>query len=484
LSFVSYDDAFRGLACEDTLWGRMNGKIDRVYHKRLYGFLWEVPTNKHRSVKHARDGIVSYTTHQGHAYFAHIVYDGNGNVVLSPIVLDTRPRHGDVIPRTGYQGWVKFDCEMQTNNQGIEAEDVVYMTGFGLYPMPDEQLQSVIWHNNHEITFHIPDLSEDKLMVDFLVYANNARSLYNGVKLDGNTWPADSNGVGPDSDCYNWSARLDNIPVIDFEDGEDGEVIFLNYYRYGLIFPQGYDPYNPVPPYFDWKYRTPNPQSNVYPYHASLDYPLWWIDAKFHAWMGDLSERDVRGRIGFFGGATRVCFGHTCTGMTSIGYGNGGQQIYWDNLAHPVQENNPLSHSLKYETVGPPYPPYIAFMDSIVFLAQENTFGIDNIAVSNHVTMGMGALPPSFFNPQTYVGSGYNNESKSYAIQVDETVDSLQVILNWTEADTREMQLGLINPNGETVFDQRSGGPPIMLDPIMADPMPGEWHAKVSVFSS
>jgi len=152
-------------------------------------------------------------------------------------------------------------------------------------------------------------------------------------------------------------------------------------------------------------------------------------------------------------------------------------------VGNPIVEGIPLRHSLGQYRLYPDIQPNQP-IDILEVYAVENTFGIDNLMVNNAYFRGTQQLPPGFDIANRYCGSAHNGESNTYDVNVSEIEDSLQVILNWGAAETLEMHLSLLNPNGETIFSQRSGQPPILLDPILADPLAGEWHAKVSVFSS
>jgi hypothetical protein len=489
LSVLGYDNTICGVAGENIFWQRMNGSRDRVY-SYLWGLI-TARTNKRRSVKHASSGITTYCL----GYTAHLEYGGNGNVVLSPIVLDHRPWHERMI---GDDGWVEFDCEMNTS---IAANQIVRLTGVGLY---GPQLSNVRWafNNNRKIEFDIPDLTGFG-WADFQVHPYNAQSLHNHSHLDGDKNPPGAppgatpprNGEGPNEapggDFYCWTGRVVNLPLITFEGHHDhgdpigGHIMGLHFLDYQQ------------PPYrFIWRYGETIENSHVYPYFVpsqppNPDYPVYWVDGRFAAWIGQVipSPPWIYARVGISDPASEMYLGYSTFGPTIFMLYDSEDPMYPHYIGrfaaggNPVQEGNLLRHSLGQFRLYPNYNPDQS-IDILEIYGVENTFGIDNLMINNHLYGTILLLPPGFGITNGYPGSGYNNESKSYAIQVDETVDSLQVILNWTEADTREMQLGLINPNGETVFDQRSGGPPIMLDPIMADPMPGEWHAKVSVFSS
>ena len=478
LSVMGYDGIIFGTACEDTLWQRMNGTRDRVNRVIHWGFPpWLVPSNKHRATEDAASGIHTICEVSGLWYYANLLCGHNGHVVLSPVVLKHEPKSNEVIGGNRH-GYVEFDCEMDNS---IDPETIVYLTGFGYQINP--WLGHVRWApmNNHKIEFTIPDIPGYG-WADFLVWEDNARSLYNGIKLDGDTWPPGQNGVGPDSDCYGWTSRLINLPLIDFEDGEDGEILTDQYSSmYGVHFDGGYEPGNPNRVY-EWQLRTPNPLSNVYPFHGqtSIQYPVYWVDDALGAWIGDLSGCAIKARISFSALPMGVYLGYTSTGTTIKVYGMGN----WEQCAatYHIYENQPLTHSLREVWLGPPAG---APIDSIIFYNTENRFGIDNMMICNEQTMGMGALPPGFTIIESQYGSGFpGGDPAVYTIQVDATVDSFQVVLNWYSSDNLALQLDLLNPQGESIFMEHNNTPPIITEPVILNPREGEWSAKVSVFSN
>jgi len=494
LSVLGWSNKVCGLSEQDVFWGRMNGTRDRVY-THLFGLI-TAKTNKRRAVKDAVSGIVAVCTPPGGpTYYANLGYTGIGKVVLSPIVLNHKPWHGEML---GNNGYVQFDCEMNT---AITANQIVRLTGVGFVAPPELQCRWA-FNDNTKIQFSIPDLTGFG-WADFQVHSHNAQSLHNHSFLDGDKNPPGAppgsppprNGEGPNDapggDFYCWTGRVVDLPLITFEGHHDnGDPIgqhiwgldFLDYVQWGY--------------HFIWRFGETTPNSNVYPYFVPTQppyptYPRWWIDGRFASWIGTVVENppEIRARIEISDPASEIYVGYSSLAGIAFMLYDSENPAYPNYIGHfanavgnPIVEGIPLRHSLGqyrlYPNVQPDQPIDILEVD-----ATENTFGIDNLMVNNSYFGSMHQLPPGFDIANRYCGSAQNGESNTHDVDVAEIADSLQVILNWGAAETLEMQLSVLSPNGETMFTRRSGEPPIMLDLVIADPVSGEWHAKVTVFS-
>lgn len=317
LSVLGWSSRVCGLSEQDVFWGRMNGTRDRVY-TYLFGLI-TAKTNKRRAVKDAVSGIVAVCTPPpgGITYYANLGYTGNGKVVLSPIVLNHKPWHAQMIENNGY---VQFDCEMNT---GIDANEIVRLTGVG-WASPPELDCRWAFNDNTKIQFTIPDLTGFG-WADFQVHPHNAQSLHNHSYLDGDKNPPGAppgsppprNGEGPNDapggDFYCWTGRAVNLPLITFEGRHDhGDPIgqhiwgldFLDYEQGGY--------------HFQWKYGETTENSNVYPYFVPTQppyptYPRWWVDGRFAAWIGTVIENApfIRARIEISDPASEIYVGYS-----------------------------------------------------------------------------------------------------------------------------------------------------------------------------
>jgi len=401
---------------------------------------------------------------------------GNGNVVLSPAVMDHWPWRNCQI---SHQGFVEFDCELQTQT----ASNVIMLTSMDPY---GPQLENVRWAHlsNHRIEFDIPDLRE-YCWADFLVDPSQVMSFHNQIHLDGNTNPPNRNSTGPNGDFYNWTGRNSRPPMIDFEDGEDRAIIGDCYAPDEVQFPGGYCTYNPEHR-FDWRFRSPCPRSNVYPFHASTDYPMYWIDGTLHAWMGDFTGHPVWAWMTLSnGGASAICLGVTSSAFATISAWNHGIDLLLctDAVQNPILQGVPSSHSLRQVRLQAQPPNEGVLIDSITVTTYENTFGVDNMMVSNLSSQGFGLVPRGYDVILNKPGDMYpGGDAITYPFSVEQIVDSLEVHLNWYQEQDLEMSLEVKNPLGESVFQAQSGTPPIMVDPIIFDPMAGEWQAKVAIY--
>jgi hypothetical protein len=261
---LGYDETISGLAGCDTFFQRLDGTRDRG------------AGNSRRPVNQADDGI------------AHLVHSGAGNTVVSPIVTEYVPLHQDIVEE-GDSGYVEFDCEMDTNTAANEA---LTMTGAA-------DLSNMHWVGNHRIEFDIINVEEFSTLT-FYVNNNKAISANNGARLDGNTNPEDTNGVGPNRDNFTWNCNTSYVAMMDFEDGADGQVIRSIIPGLTFTTTQGYD----------WVYGDKTTGNyNVYPYGSGH----YVCNGNFFAWLG---PNQGQGRIDFTGAtATSISM------MTSNHYG-------------------------------------------------------------------------------------------------------------------------------------------------------------------
>jgi hypothetical protein len=456
---------------------------DRFFWDSMDGILLNFQTksgySNHRKVSQAVKDIDGYYYPYGKYW---LEFYGEGNVVLSPAVVSHQPWH---LEQIGHNGYIEFDCELVT--EGVEAEDVVMLTGVGLY---GPELYGVHWAlgSNHRIEFGIPDLP-GFAWADFLVDPANVMSLYNEVHLDGNTIPPARNSMGPNTgpngDFYNWTGKLYNHYLITFEDrGEDRERIGADIPS--LIF---HDFISTMHHYW-WKYGETTENSNVYPYYVPNvppypTYPMFWVDGKFSAWIGRYEESPppITARIEYiWGTASAVCFGYSCGNPTSFTILNADTHQIGGNVVsgNLIVEGWPERHSLGQIWLQSASQ-LITYLD---VYSIQNTFGIDNMMVFDVLYGGLNYVPGGF-NPTLQeidaVQSG--QDPPNFPIAVSDIVDSLYTMINWNEEDALEMGLDLQNPTGETVFSMQSEQSPIET-PVIEDPMEGEWIAKVNAYPS
>jgi len=458
-NFVPAD--FRG---DSLFWQRMDGAADN----------YESPTGyvNQRRVSQALIGIFAQLPDSNYSW---LDFNGNGNVVVSPAVSGHAPWHYDLI---GQNGYVEFDCELRTDP---DAEDVVMLTGVC---SNGPHLERPYWPqaNNHRINFTIPDL-DTFCWADFLVDPAHVMSLYNGIHLDGNTNPPNRNSTGPNGDFYNWTGRVCNLPIIDFENGIDRQPIETDILE--LSFPDTHAVGHPTV-WWRWRYGKTTQNSNVYPYYNNppFTYPHWWVDGDFAAWIGDAVQEHmgwyVSARIYFnYATASSVCLGYSLDYGTNFrAYDVSDSQVFYQwRPSNSVVQNMPTSHSLGQIRV---LPPNGELMSCVSIYTPHNSFGIDNVVVNDVLRQGMSSTPPGY---EMVLGKidlvVPNGDSKSYPVQISQIVDSLHAMINWRQLQGLEMELSIRNPQGETVFHTQSATPPIVVDPIIADPPEGEWILKV-----
>jgi len=386
---------------------------------------------------------------------------------------------------------------METNT----ASSIVKLTGVHTpgHP-PGPGLQNVQWDigTNYRIKFDIPDL-EEYCWVDILVNPNQAMSEHNHIKLDGNTNPpanymdgaatndqADSNGVAPDSDFYNWTIRICGNPIIGFENTSPAPSHW-HYYNdpigwdiHGIEFFPSYDPYT-------WRYGETNPSTNVYPYNYSHEPlgPAFWADGKwgaFHGEAGNTSWDLVAAQMAFTPGAISVCFGYKSSDdidLTAKGV------FGWIQLETLINNlNNPgsaLSYSLSPIWISSPPGHHV---DTLIFEAHQNTFIVDNMMVFNVPYDAIGMLPDSYEDTllaceQVEPGG----EPKLYNFEVLDIVDSLRIICNWESMEGRVTKFRVYDPDGQLIFEKETQEPAIEV-PVVFDPKPGTWKTEVKASGS
>jgi hypothetical protein len=482
LSVLGWDGKVIGLNNEHIFWQRMNGTRDRVGNRYLFSifgirFVNLGKTNKHRSVKHARSGVGQWNSQHGQSWYAGLQYSRMGKVVLSPIVLDHRPKP---LKTMASSGWVEFDCEMDTS---VEAEDIVLLTGVGYY---GPELGGVRWafNNNRKIEFSIPEL-EGFCWADFLVYADNAQSLHNHSLLDGSTNPPYLNGVGPNGDCYNWTSKVINYPIINFERREsrwDRRPIGDNIPE--LVFPDTFATGHPEVP-FSWRFGKTTEQTNIYPYG---NYPKYWVDGKWAAWIGDYDPSHywiIYAPIRFIGTACALCVGYSTGQYTSFRAFNISGETIRNFSVSPnlAREGYPRTHGLGQAWIqADQYHPG-QNISYITIRATQNTFGIDNLMIHDVLYGGLSIFPESYDISLGKIGKAEpGGDAVKYPIEVLEIVDSLYIMVNWDEEELIEIRLDIEDPQGQIVYEEQTGEPPIIVDPVIYDPLEGQWEAKVSVY--
>jgi hypothetical protein len=128
-----------------------------------------------------------------------------------------------------------------------------------------------------------------------------------------------------------------------------------------------------------------------------------------------------------------------------------------DNLIIP---NIPLTYSLGQVQIQAE-PPYVGYTISYIRLrSQENTFGIDNMAIMDVNHDGLHRIPRSFdiiLREINEVEPG--GDTVVYDMDILEIVDSLKIVCNWL---------------GESNL-----APPIDV-PMICDPTGGNWKVKVN----
>lgn len=178
-----YDDSTTIWAAEaDLFWKRRNGEFGKPY--RLSG--------------KAREGM-------------ELQYFGDSSTVLSPVVTAIYPTSGSSVG--GVDGWVEFDCAMDTE---VPADRVIrgYGGTYGGYIVARE----ADWVSDHRIEYRVSPIRTGSgcgVIVDSAV----AKTPF-GQFLDGNQNPIGTDGRGPNRDQYRVSytaTSVDDIAAASFE---------------------------------------------------------------------------------------------------------------------------------------------------------------------------------------------------------------------------------------------------------------------------
>lgn len=412
---LGYDETISGYAGNDTFWERMDGTRDRG------------PENTERSVDDARDGI------------AHLVPDGNLNVVLSPVVLSHQPEDYGLVEE-GQAGFVEFDCEM---DQTVPANEVVTISG------TIGTLTNVHWANNHRIEFTVTNL-EEFATIDFNVQADKAVSEHNGSELDGNTNPNETDGVGPNGDFYTWTSLTSHFAMMDFEDGVDGNPIQSSIPGMEFITTEGYD----------WIYgdkRTGN--YNIYPYNAAQ----YWCDGNFFAWLG---PNQGHGRINFTGAtATSVCMGTSnYEGLHLDAYDEYGNLIDSDFVSGNLNTNTLSQLKVSGSQI-----------DHVIVHNSGNYWLIDNLMVVDLLQETLILLPEDYAAILDELHTISPGGVENFLVLIENIATNLQIILNWFGS---EMKLAVYDPDGLLYGEYQTTEPPIEIE--IVDPKPGEWRFEVT----
>ena len=455
---MGWDDVFYVLSCaQDHFFMRMLGHWKRAQGNTNY-------------CREAHDAAEHTKAPPG----AHLIcYQTPGqemDIVLSPIIIEHYPGYQ---PDYGHYGQLVFDCKMHQYNP---ASYVIALTG-----PPNFHLQDIQWIDDYTLKYFLPETASTPCWIDFVVEPTRAYSYDNHSQLDGNTNPPASprqNGVAPNQDHFNWTSTDYRYRFADFENGVHNQAIGTDIP--GIDF---------RPPSFPgghlWRYKEPTPNSRVYPYHHGTDYPVYWFDGRFAAWIGveTPDPYPITAKIIFEEAtASLVCFGYTSTTPLSIKAYNEEEEEIMSKLVGDWQiyEIWLFTHSIRQVRVSPNPDHAGESISYITLYGNQNQFAIDNLVVYDFLMDGFQYLPIGY-DPllQEIEKVQPGDEPNSYNIEVLDIMDSLRVICYWDSEKDAGIRLELCDPNDDIIFEEESKKTPIIVH-VVSDPMAGNWKVNIN----